>query len=147
MLFCSYDLWRSKQGMWFDWKRNPFHVAPRHTQFDSVWNIRRGLQIFIFRVFWYALSTLSSFTGTEVLSAVITVATTFVAMTIVDLSWSMSSGGRPKFLKVPTRFPSVICFSTVTGGSSKRRPCRQWSSSFCKRPLRLEWQERCTFLP
>lgn len=46
--------------------------------------------------------------------AVITPETSFVVMTFVALSWSMSFRGQPKYSKGPARLPSVFSFSTDT---------------------------------
>lgn len=70
---------------------------------NGILDIRQGPQVLVVEVFCDALSTRSSLRGGEVLRAVMTAATLFVAMTLVYLSWSMSLAGRYRFSKCHTR--------------------------------------------
>lgn len=55
----------------------------------------------------------------EILEAVITVATTIVAMTLVDLSLSISSGGQCNFSKCYAHLPSLLIFWRELGAGQK----------------------------
>lgn len=67
----------------------------------AYWTFDRRLKTLVVGVFQDAWSTVLSLRGIKFLKWVIIAATTLVALTLVDFSWSMLSGERSKFLRRP----------------------------------------------
>lgn len=87
------------------WSRSlSYFISSAYGPFDG------GPRNLVVGVLWEALSLLLLLKRRKVLGALTTAAMTFVTMTIVDFSWSTSSGGRSKFSKDPARLPIVFSF-------------------------------------